>query len=222
MNAPAVRQRVAGRHRPAVVAGCRALGSSLARLLFRVEVVGAERVPRTGAVLLAGNHSGFVDGPLVFLLAPRPASLLAKSEIFAGAGAWIFGWLGLVPVHRGLADRAALRAGLGVLSRGGALGVFPEGTRGTGGLEQISDGLAYLALRSGAPVVPLAVLGTSRAWPRGDRPPRLRAPVRLVFGAPVQITAPGDPRSRRTVAAAAEQVRLALVAHLRAAREEST
>ena len=218
----APRRRATGRPRPYVVAGCRALGRAVAHTLFRLRVTGAEHVPASGPVLLAGNHSGFVDGPLVFLVSPRPAALLAKSEIFAGLGARVFGWLGLIPVHRGLADRDALKAGLAVLSGGGALGVFPEGTRGSGQLEQVNDGLAYLALRSGAQVVPIAVVGTAAAWPRGARVPRLRAPVRVVFGAPVRVEAAGDPRSRRTVAVAAEQLRVALVTHLRAATEEST
>ena len=98
--------------------------------------------------------------------------------------------------------------------------MFPEGTRGTGQLDKVNDGLAYLALRSGAPVVPVAVLGTRDAWPRGPLVPRTRTRVRVVFGEPVTVEAAGDPRSRRTVAAAAEQVRVALVAHLRAVSEE--
>ena len=217
-----VRRRATGRRRPYVVAGARWLGRGVARALFRLDVRGLEHVPRAGAVLLAGNHSGFVDGPLVFLVAPRPAALLAKSEIFAGLGARVFGWLGLIPVHRGAADRDALRAGLAVLSERRALGVFPEGARGSGALESVSHGLAYLALRSGAPVVPIAVLGSAAAWPKGRALPRLRTPVRVAFGAPVRVDVPGDPRSRRTVAAAAEQLRVALVAHLLAAQEESS
>ncbi len=222
MTVPAVRRQATGTRKPRVVAGCRWLGSRVARLLFRLEVLGRDQVPPTGPVLLAGNHTGFVDGPLVFLLAPRPAALLAKSEIFVGPGRRLFGWLGLIPVHRGLADRDALRAGLAVLAEGRPLGVFPEGTRGTGSLEKVSDGLAYLALRSGAQVVPVAVLGTARAWPAGPKVPRTRTQVRVVFGAPVEVEVEGDPRSRRTVAAAAEQLRVALVAHLRAAAQERT
>ena len=86
--------------------------------------------------------------------------------------------------------------------------------RSTGTLEEITDGLAYLALRSGAPVVPIAVVGTAEAWPKGSPLPRLRRPVRVVFGPPVQVEVDGDPRARRTVRAAAEQLRVALVAHL--------
>jgi 1-acyl-sn-glycerol-3-phosphate acyltransferase len=110
-------------------------------------VIGGEHVPTAGPVLLAGNHTGFLDGPLVYAFSPRSATFLAKSELFVGPLARPLTWLGQIPVHRGHPDRAALRAGLAVLASGGALGVFPEGTRGSGTLEEVSDGLAYLALR---------------------------------------------------------------------------
>lgn len=216
----APRRRATGRHVPAVEVACRHTGRALAKVLLRLRVDGLEHVPRTGPVLLAGNHSGLLDGPLVFFVMPRPTSLLTKSEVFVGVGARLFGLIGLIPVHRGSADRDALRRGLAVLAGGGALGVFPEGTRGAGQFEQVSDGLAYLALRSGAAVVPIAVLGTLAALPRGAVLPRLRTPVRVVFGVPVVLDVEGDPRSRRTVGRAAEQLRVALVAHLRAATEE--
>lgn len=214
MSALPARRRATGSRQDWLVAGCRAAGRLTARTLFDLSVEGAHHVPRSGAVLLAGNHTGFVDGPLVFLVAPRPASLLAKSEIFVGLGARLFGWLGLVPVHRGQADRDALRQGLALLADQRALGIFPEGRRSTGTLDEITDGLAYLALRSGAPVVPIAVVGTAEAWPKGSPVPRLRRPVRVVFGPPVHVQVDGDPRARRTVRAAAEQLRLALVQHL--------
>lgn len=218
---PLASRRVAtGTLKPWLVAVTRRAGRTLFSGLFDLEVVGVECVPRGGPVLLAGNHSGFLDGPLVYSVSPRAATFLAKSELFVGPLARALGWLGQVPVHRGSPDRAALKAGLAVLAQGGALGVFPEGTRGAGALEQVADGLAYLALRSGAPVVPIAVVGTAQALPRGRRVPQWRAPVRVVFGTAVTIMSDGDPRARRTVAVAAEQLRLALVAHLRAANEE--
>lgn len=210
------RRRTAAQPKPAAVALSRPFGRALFRVLFRLEVRGTDHVPPQGAVLLASNHTGFLDGPLLFALSPRPASFLAKSELFVGPVSRLLGWLGQIPVRRGRPDRGALRAGLGVLASGGALGVFPEGTRGDGELEQVSDGLAYLALRSGAPVVPVAVLGTAEAMPKGSRVPRWRAPVTVAFGEPVRVAVEGDPRARRTVRAAAEQLRLALLAHLRA------
>jgi 1-acyl-sn-glycerol-3-phosphate acyltransferase len=217
--ADGARRRPTGTRKPWLVACTRPFGQVLFRSVFRMRVVGTEHVPRQGAVLVAGNHTGFLDGPLVYVFCPRPATFLAKSELFVGPLARALGWLGQVPVHRGRPDRTALHAGLDVLAAGGALGVFPEGTRGAGTLEEVSDGLGWLALRSGVPVVPLAVLGTAEALPKGARRPRLRAPVTLVFGPPVHLDVPGDPRARRTVRTAAEELRLALVAHLRSATE---
>ncbi len=212
---PPLRRHATGTVKPSLVLAVRLVGRVAARTLLRVRVEGLEQVPGDGAVLLAGNHSGILDGPLVFCFSPRPVSVLTKSEVFVGGWARACGWLGLVPVHRGAPDRSALKAGLAHLAGGGALGVFPEGTRGSGGFETVTDGLAYLALRSGADVVPISVQGTSAALPRGRRVPRLRAPVVLVFGAPVEVVVPGDPRARSTVRAAAEQLRGALVDHLR-------
>ena len=222
MTAPAAapapstpRRRATGTVRPWVISGVRLVGTGLAHTVLRLRVEGAQHVPTTGPVLLAGNHSGILDGPLVFFVSPRPASLLTKSEVFVGFWARCCGWLGLIPVHRGQADRAALQAGLAHLAGGGALGVFPEGTRGSGTMDQITDGLAYLALRSGAPVVPIAVHGTGAALPKGRRVPHFRAPVRVVFGAPFSLDVSGNPRARSTVRTAAEQLRLELVDHLR-------
>lgn len=210
-----VRRRATGTPKPLLIAGVRALGRGLARVVFRLEVTGLAHVPPSGAVLLAGNHSGLLDGPLVFFFSPRAPVLLAKAEIFVGPWARWFGWLGQVPVHRGRSDRAALQAGLAQLAAGGPLAVFPEGSRGTGRLDEVTDGLAFLALRSGAPVVPVAVTGTALALPKGSWWPKLRTPVRIAFGAPLALEVAGDRRARSTVRAAAEQLRLALVHHLR-------
>ena len=213
-DTPAREWRTAtGRPKPWLVTLLRPVGRLLFRTAFRMRVEGTQHLPREGAVLLAGNHTGFLDGPLVWAFSPRQAVFLAKSELFVAFLARALGWLGQVPVHRGRPDRTALRRALAVLTTGGAMGVFPEGTRGAGVLEEVSDGLAWLALRSGAPVVPIAVIGTAEALPKGGRP-HWRAPVRLVFGPPVTLSTTGDPRVRRTVRAAAEELRLALLHHL--------
>jgi 1-acyl-sn-glycerol-3-phosphate acyltransferase len=206
-----------GKGKPWLVRLLRPFGRWLFRRAFRLEVRGVENVPASGAVLLAGNHTGFLDGPLVWAFSPRQATFLAKSELFVGPLGRALGWLEQVPVHRGRPDRTALRTALGVLEGDGAMGVFPEGTRGAGVLEEVSDGLGWLALRSQAPVVPIAVLGTAEAMPKGGKP-RLRAPVVVAFGPPVTLSTTGDARVRRTVRAAAEELRLVLLAHLEAAR----
>lgn len=204
---------------PVVVSGCRVLGRALARVVLGLHVTGTEHVPASGPVVLAGNHSGILDGPLLYFFCPRPTVVLAKSEMFVGRWTTVLAWLGLVPVRRGRPDRAAMQRGLAVLSRGGVLCVFPEGTRGTGDLSTVSDGAGWFALRTGASVVPVAVTGTSYALPRGRAVPRLRAPVTVAFGPPLTVHADGDPRSRSTVRAASEQLRRGLVEHLRSSAE---
>jgi 1-acyl-sn-glycerol-3-phosphate acyltransferase len=172
-------------------------------------------------VLLAGNHRGLLDGPLVAAFVPRQASFLAKSELFTGATARPLGWLGQIPVDRGRADREALRRASKVLEDGGVLGMFPEGTRGAGELETVQHGIAYVALRSpGLPIVPVACLGTEQAMPKGAKLPRWRSRVDIVFGEPFTVSVPANPRARSALAAAAEEIRLALKAHIADAEAE--
>ncbi|MHB2024162.1 MAG: lysophospholipid acyltransferase family protein, partial [Mycobacteriales bacterium] len=176
------------------------------------------QVPQSGAVLLAGNHTGFLDGPFVYLALDRPVSFLVKAELYRLKWlAKMFDWAGQIPVRRGHPDRTALRRGLEVLRAGGALGVFPEGSRGAGTVESVQHGVGYLALKSGCLVVPVVCLGSLDALPQGAALPRWRAAVDVVFGAPFTVDVTGDPRARSTMAEAAEQVRDRLVAHLQQA-----
>jgi 1-acyl-sn-glycerol-3-phosphate acyltransferase len=188
----------------------------LIRTIFRLRVVGAEHLPTSGPVLIAGNHTGFLDGPIVFVILPRPSSFLVKSELYSGPWAKVLQFARQIPVRRGAPDRTALRRALDVLAAGGVLGVFPEGTRGEGRLESVQHGIGYLALRAGCPVVPVVCKGTAEALPKGKLLPRFRAPVDVVFGPAFEIEVHGDPRSRRTIADAAEQIRVHLLAHLQA------
>lgn len=188
----------------------------LLRFIFRLRVLGTEHLPRTGPVLVAGNHTGFLDGPIVFMMLPRPSFFLVKSELYAGPWAKVLNFARQIPVRRGTPDRTALRSALDVLAAGGVLGVFPEGTRGEGRLENVQHGIGYLALRAGCPVVPVVCTGTAEALPKGKLLPRWRAPVDVVFGPAFRIEVAGDPRARSSVAEAAEQVRAHLLAHLEA------
>ena len=186
----------------------------LLRIVFRLRVRGLEHLPHEGPVLLAGNHTGFLDGPIVMIMLPRPSSFLVKSELYSGPFARVLAFARQIPVRRGAPDRTALRSALHVLGSGGVLGVFPEGTRGEGRLESIQHGIGFLALRAGCPVVPVVCDGTAEALPKGKTLPKLRARVDVVFGPPFHVQVHGDPRARSTVAAAAEQVRQHLLAHL--------
>ena len=186
-------------------------------VIMRVRSEGTELVPASGPLILAGNHASWLDGPLVVAECPRPVRCLTKVELYKGALGWFLSKIGQIPIDRGRPDRTALHASLEELQNGGAIGMFPEGTRGTGELDSVHDGVAWLAVRSGAHVVPVACLGTAVALPKGAKFPK-RTPVTVVFGEPFTITMPGNPRSRTALKGVSEEIRLQMVEHLAAAR----
>lgn len=194
-----------------------------AALLFRavwpVRVHGAQHVPGSGPVILASNHTAFLDGPMLVAVAPRWTTCLVKSEAFHGVPGAILRSAGQIPVERHTGDRAALTAALAVLESGGALGMFPEGTRGRGDVAAVQQGVAWLALRSGAPVVPVACLGVRRTGERTGSLPPPRRPLDVVFGAPVRVTAPDGVPGRTALVHATTTVRDALAEHVARAAE---
>lgn len=153
----------------------------LMRFWFRMRVEGAQHVPAEGPVILAANHRSNIDPVLVASAIRRPVTFMAKSELFVGPLGWILRLIGQFPVNRGTIDRAALRQSSAVVSAGGVLGLFPEGSRGDGGFTTIHPGLAYIVLREPCPVVPVAIFGTERARRRFGWLP-LATPVRIVVG----------------------------------------
>jgi CMP/dCMP kinase len=187
----AIEARQAAPARSRFYAVMRMLAVGVMRAMFRLEARGTEHVPLHGPILLVSNHSSMLDPPLVGGVCPRQLTFLAKAELFAvpGFGRLIHA-LNARPVRREGADAAALRVALRVLEQGGALLVFPEGTRGPEGhLREPKPGAALLAVLSRAPVVPVFVHGSGRAWPRGRRFPR-PAKVRVAFGPPLRFARP--------------------------------
>lgn len=190
--------------------------------LWRPRVLGAWRVPASGPAILAVNHSHFVDGPMLMGTSPRPVHFLIKQEAFKGPlGSFLRG-IGQIAVDRGTTDRAAVLGALGVLERGGVMGIFPEGTRGEGDFASLRSGLAYFAVRSGAPVVPVAVLGSNEKPGRVvESLPALRRRIDVVFGDPFDA---GDGSGRRTRAALDEatvRIQRRLTEHLTEARRST-
>lgn len=175
-----------------------------------------EHLPESGPVLIAGNHSGFLDGPIVMIMLSRPSSFLVKSELYDTGFKFVLNFARQIPIYRGTPDRTNLRRGLEVLHGDGVLSVFPEGTRGTGELAEIQHGIGYLALNGHCPIVPVVCTGTADALPKGKALPRFRAPIEVVFGPAFTLDVAGDPRARATIAEAAEQIRQRLVDHLHA------
>ena len=205
--------------KPATVLG-RAVVAPLARLLWRPEVVGRKNVPKRGPVILASNHLSFIDSPTITLLAPRKVLFLAKQEYFTGTGfrgavsRAFFSGIGAIGVERGAgaAAQQALDLGLARLEAGEAFAIYPEGTRSLDGrLYKGRTGVAWLALTSGAPVVPVALTGTEHVQPVGSRMPRL-ARVRIEFGEPMDLSGFGAASSGRARRQATDAVTAAIQA----------
>lgn len=173
---------------PVFVVG-RAILRPFLRLRYWPRISGTAHVPATGPVLLASNHLSNVDSILIPSFAPRKVQFLAKASLFhSRLGSWFFRSIGAIPVHReaSAAAQEALEAGQRVLAAGSVFAVFPEGSRSRDGrLYRGRSGAAWLALETGATVVPVGVIGTNRAFrdPRTGRAPR----VELRFGPAIPL-----------------------------------
>jgi 1-acyl-sn-glycerol-3-phosphate acyltransferase len=185
-----------------------------AKVVWRPHVEGLDNVPDSGPVILASNHLSFIDSVMIPMVAPRRVSFLAKAEYFEGTGVrgWaareFFNGLGTVPVERsGSRDSVAvLETALSVLDGGGAFGIYPEGTRSRDGqLYRGRTGVGWLALRSGAPVVPVGLIGTDQIQPVGSRVIRPRRFV-IKFGEPLDLSDCGEGDDSRARRAATDRI----------------
>jgi 1-acyl-sn-glycerol-3-phosphate acyltransferase len=164
-------------------------------VLFRPEVEGLEHVPDEGPAIIASNHLSFSDSIFMPLVVSRRVTFLAKSEYFTGKGikgrttATLFRALGQVPVDRsgGKAGEEALTTGLEILDQGELLAIYPEGTRSPDGrLYRGRTGIARLALESGVPVIPVAMVNTDKIQPPGKVLPKIMR-VGIKFGEPLNF-----------------------------------
>ena len=164
--------------------------------IFRPWVVGLEKVPENGAVIMAGNHLSFIDSIFLPLIMRRRMVFLAKSEYFTGTG--LKGWFtrtfltaaGQLPIDRsgGKASEASLQTGLGVLARGDMLGIYPEGTRSPDGkLYRGRTGVARMILEGHVPVVPVAMVHTDEVMPIGAKIPKIRR-IGIIIGKPIDFS----------------------------------
>ena len=156
------------------------------RAAFPLRVSGSEHIPVSGPVILAANHRSFMDSMFLATALRRPVSFLAKAEYFEHRlSAWVFRATGQIPLRRGspAGARRAMEEALGVLGQGRVVGVYPEGSRSRDGrLHRGRLGPARLALASGAPIVPVGLVGTEAVQAPGQTLPRPGRPVGVRFG----------------------------------------
>jgi 1-acyl-sn-glycerol-3-phosphate acyltransferase len=193
------------------------VGRLVIRRRFAVVEHGTDLVPVDGPVIFAANHVGVADGPLLGLFGPRPVHVLTKLEPSRRTGRFVR-WLGQVRLDPLRADPRAVKTCLRVLAEDHAVGIFPEDTPGAGDFARFHRGAAYLALVSGAPIVPVTFFGTREAAagthtlpPRGGR-------VDIVYGVPYRTPRASWPRTKRLVEATSLDLRVHMLVALDAAR----
>ena len=193
----------------------RAVIGPLARLIYRPRVEGREKVPSDGPVIFASNHLSFIDSIAIPVAAPRPVHFLAKSSYFEGRGLagttkkWFFQAIGAIPVRRGAGQAAldALDQQRLLLDQGLTVALYPEGTRSTDGrLYKGRTGVAFLALQTGAPVVPVGLIGTDKVMPKGAKMPSVKQRVTVRFGDPIDVSVHGPATSGKARRLATDEI----------------
>jgi 1-acyl-sn-glycerol-3-phosphate acyltransferase len=157
------------------------------RVLYRAKVIGGERVPQTGGFVLAPSHRSMMDIPFAAVVTHRRVRFMGKAPLFkVPVLGTLFTWLGGFPVARDGTDRKAVRDSVAMLEAGEVLCVFPEGTRQNGEkIQPLQPGAAYLSLRSGAPIVPIAIAGSEEILRDHGTPVPRFARVVIVVGEPI-------------------------------------
>jgi len=191
----------------------RPVGWFLDHVIYRTVVSGKSNIPAAGPVIFAANHISFLDGPVMFGASPRPMHILVKKEMFRGFLGRVLKGSGQIPVDRS-GDRSALHVGKQLLDAGRCVGILPEGTRGSGSAESISNGVAWLAINSGATVIPVAILGTRAGDEHRDHIPKLRRRLYVSFGEPLTVQRRKGEPGRVSMDRAAAAIRDALAEHV--------
>ncbi|GAA0585134.1 1-acyl-sn-glycerol-3-phosphate acyltransferase [Kribbella sandramycini] len=184
---------------------------------YEIVVHREELFPRVGPVLMTPNHLSLLDGPLLGAISPRMLHQLAKIEAFGGLQGQFLHRVGQIAIDRSTYDNLAIRKSIRVLRDGRVLNIYPEGTRGAGDFGRIRLGAAYLAMVTGAPILPVALLGTRLPGGDVERYPPAGSRIDVVYGEPFTVDRVSFPRRHSDVRAVADQIGDVLRAHVQAA-----
>jgi 1-acyl-sn-glycerol-3-phosphate acyltransferase len=197
----------------------RAVLAPIARTIYRPRIEGRENIPKHGPLILASNHLSLIDTLAIPIAAPRPVHFLAKASLVERKGVTgaihraFFRAIGAVPVQRsgGQAALNALDQQRMLLQQGLAVALFPEGSRSTDGrLYKGRTGVAFLALETGAPVVPVGLIGTDKMMPVGSRVPAFRPRITVRFGTPIDLAGHGPASSGKARRTATDAIMAAI------------
>ncbi|MGZ0145453.1 lysophospholipid acyltransferase family protein [Kribbella sp. WER1] len=199
----------------------RAVARPYFRLKYNLTVHHQDRFPLTGPLLMTPNHLSLLDAPLLGAMAPRMLHQLGKIEVFGGFQGAFLRRIGQIPVDRSAYDVLAVRRSVQVLRDGRVLNIYPEGTRGPGDFGRIRSGVAYLAMVTGAPILPVALMGTRLPDGGVEGHPPTGSRIDVVYGEPFTVDRVPFPRRHSDVQAVADHIGDVLRAHVKAAVEET-
>ncbi|HVL48999.1 MAG TPA: lysophospholipid acyltransferase family protein [Candidatus Thermoplasmatota archaeon] len=180
--------------------------------MFRLSSTGKKNVPKKGAAILASNHLSYIDSFLIPVPIWRPVTWISKAEHFdVPVQRFLFKQWNVIPMRRGTGDMEAFEQSVEVLREGKLLGIHPEGTRSTDGkLHRGRTGAVRMAIRAGCPIVPIGLVGTDKALPKGSSKPRF-VKVQLHYGKPIDYAAyAGRADDRELVRKLTEDLMLAI------------
>lgn len=175
------------------------LGFLLLKIMFRIEYNGVEKIPETGALIIAGNHSSYLDGIILGAMSKRSIHFMAKKELFKNKIlASFFRTLKAFPVDREKPGKSSISMALKILKNGNILGMFPEGTRYIKSLGKPFYGVGFFSIKSGAPILPAAIYGTAKAAPKGTYLPHFSR-IKVKFGNIIQPVKVYDKKSEKNL-----------------------
>lgn len=163
----------------------KAAGVVLLKVFFHIQAQNAGYVPRKGPVIVAANHFSYMDPVALQSMFPRRIAFMMTELYYEGRGKWLFQLLHCICVKEKGSNSTALKQGMEVLTRNGVLGIFPEGgVSREGRLQEGNPGIGFLAIKSGAPVIPAFISGTYKALPKGAKIPKISR-ITIIFGKPM-------------------------------------
>lgn len=200
------------------------LARTVLRAGYRVSMHGVEQVPSCGRVILAANHSGWLDGPLLPLATSRPIHVLAKHELWQGWASPLVSLGRAIPIDWQRADRGALLAARRRLAAEECVGIFPEGTRCRGDFAWLRDGISYLVGHTNADVVPVAIFGTRPTGADREHIARPGSPITISIGEVIRaaelVPVGFDPTRRAGFREIGLAIQQRLAAHVRQSADQ--
>lgn len=177
----------------------KATGVVLLKVFFHIQVQNAGYVPRKGPLIVAANHFSYMDPVVLQSMFPRRIAFMMTEIYFEGRGKWLFQLLHCICVKEKGSNRAALKQGMEVLNNNDVLGIFPEGgVSREGCLQEGNPGIGFLAIKSGAPVIPACISGTYQALPKGAKIPK-SSRITIIFGKPMTFQQAGEHEKKKGI-----------------------